>query len=194
LFYKKHFPYSKTKYHHKEVAIMFDCLELYKKGIHMGNTRLFDVYKSFDKDKLNQVLVDLCKDGSLAEVKFLLTSPEIPNRPNIHYEHDEALISSFTYRNTNITQYLLSSSELTEHADIHAREDRLFKYCCSQNQIHFAKYLIFKLNIEKTIHIKNYLKIHPNKEIEEMFKIRDLNIALEKTLSYGNIVEKKIKI
>ena len=57
----------------------------------------------------------------------------------------------------DIVQFLLTSPELKEHADVHAKYDLGFRVACRSGRLEVVKCLIIDMSIEKTIHIETYL-------------------------------------
>ena len=92
---------------------------------------------------------------------------------------NEQFIDACQNNDLDIVQYLLTSAELTEHADIHAENDLGFRRALICGYLEVIKYLIIDMNIEKTIHIEDYLnKNEDNKNVQqaiELFKIREFN-------------------
>lgn len=151
-------------------------------------------YLELNQHQLNQALLISCKSGDLDSVRVLLTSPDLPIHADIHYRDDEALHTSYRSKHIEITKYLLASPELKEHANVESKLSNIFCYPYSQNDMEFLQYLIFDFNIQKTEYMKQYLDAYKSEEVENMFKIRDLNKDLEKVLSSDKVIQKKIKI
>ena len=56
-----------------------------------------------------------------------------------------------------VVKYLLTSAELTEHADIHAKDDEGFKWACRYGHLEVVKYLLTspELTEHADIHAQN---------------------------------------
>lgn len=93
----------------------------------------------------------------------------------------------------NIVQYLLTSTELKKHADIHKNHDESFIWACNHNQLEIIKYFIFDRNIEKTKNIKNYLYSNSSHPANHMFKARELSDELENEL-FSDSINNKTKL
>ena len=93
---------------------------------------------------LNDVLIQACKDGHLSIVKLLLLDKDIPKNADIDYMDHEGLISSYKplMLDPELTKFLLSSSQLKQHADIHAQNDALFIKACTKGDLDFMEYLL----------------------------------------------------
>lgn len=124
----------------------------------MQNEELYNKFKDLPKEDLNYKFRIACLHGDLEVIKYLLTS-----------------------------------SDLKQQADIHFQRDVGFKYAC-QNSLDIVRFFVFDMNIEKTLTIKQYLKKFPNEQVENMFKLRELNQKLEKELDSANIRNKQIKV
>ena len=87
-----------------------------------------------------------------------------------------------------VVKYLLTSPDLKEHADIHARSDDGFRSACRNGHLEVIKYLIIDMNIEKTHYIETYLNKNKNKDNEnvqqaiELFNTRDLHHQLNENI------------
>lgn len=69
--------------------------------------------------------------------------------------------------------YLLSSPDLSIHADIHVADDYAFITACTLNHQNVISYLIMNKNIEYTSTIENYIEEASLTHIWEMFYDRD---------------------
>ena len=74
-------------------------------------------------------------------------------------ELNEGFIWACKNDDLEIVKYLLTSPELTEHADIHARNDFGFIGACRKGQLDFVKYLLAsdELTEHADIHAENDL-------------------------------------
>ena len=72
-------------------------------------------------------------------------------------ELNEQFIASCQNNDLDIVQFLLTSLELTEHADIHAENDRGFRNACLYGRLEVVKYLLTsaELNEHVDIHAEN---------------------------------------
>ena len=110
-------------------------------------------------------------------------------------ELNDQFIDACQNDDLGIVQYLLTGTDLKEHADIHADNDYGFRWACSDGQLEIVKYLILDMSIEKTKHIEDYLNKNQDnkcvKEAIELFKISQLNTKLNANLEHK---EKKNKL
>lgn len=149
-----------------------------------------------DIDRLNDSLLNACKSGNFEKVKYFLTSDELSQHADIYSKSNHPLLFACLNNHTDIIDYLLYSPELKHHADIHANEDIIFHYLleCRQNDV--LKYLIFDLNIEKNKRIERCLKIFPNQDVENWFKVRDWDkevtqgLDINKSVTPNNNIKK----
>ena len=129
----------------------------------MIDQELKEKYKKLNKQKLNEQFIDACRDGHLEVVKYLLTS-----------------------------------AELTEHADIHYQDDLGFIWACLNRRLEVIKYLIIDMNIEKTNYIEKYLNENKdNKYVQqaiELFNTRDLHHQLNENIKDNKEKVKKMKV
>ena len=113
-------------------------------------------------------------------------------------ELNEQFIDACEQGRLEVVKYLLTSPELTEHADIHARNDEGFIWACRSGHLEVIKYLIIDMNIDKTIQIEKYLnEKKDNKTAQqaiELFNTRDLHHQLNENIKDNKEKVKKVKI
>ncbi len=119
---------------------------------------IYEKLKKFNKEQLNNEFVSCCKFGNFEGVNFLLTSPSVKNKVDIHFNNDFGLRVACIRKNFDIVTFLLSSPKIKEHANIHANKDEAFYRMLDHEDLPMLKYFIFDLNIEKTKSIEGYLK------------------------------------
>ena len=111
---------------------------------------------------------------------------------------NKVFINSCYQGHLDVVKYLLTSPELTEHADIHARSDLGFIWACIHRHLEVIKYLIIDMNIEKTTQIEKYLnEAKDNKYVQqaiELFNTRDLHQKLNENIKDNKEKLKKMKI
>jgi hypothetical protein len=157
-----------------------------------------------------------CEKGHIKLLQYLFTSSELKEHPDIHTNNDIALRAACRAHQTELIKFLISSPYLKEYPDVHVEKDLLFKTALGNQERDILHYLIFDYKIDKTQEIQSYLehmKTNPKynlgsmyyttvpsdfiKEIDAMFKVRDLNQKLESELSCDTITKsnpKKLKI
>jgi ankyrin repeat protein len=143
---------------------------------------------------LKNAFLAACMNGHLDIVKYLATSTELKENADIHADSELPFIIASSHANLNIVEYLLFSKELKDNVDIHAQNDKIIKMVISYNRKETIDYLIFDLNIPKSEHIVEFLKSKPNKYVENMFNMRELNKGLKADLPVNNNINKKIKL
>lgn len=97
--------------------------------------------KDCSKNELGLEFVSACRNGNIELVDYILTSPELENKPSVSFKSNLGLIEACWYGHLNIVKYLLSSDKLKEHADIHAKNEYPFLICCQLDYIDMVKYL-----------------------------------------------------
>lgn len=135
-----------------------------------------------------------CRFGHLEVVKYLLTYDELNEQPYSNSSQNEGFITASVNEHLDVVKYLLTSPDLIKHAHIHTKQDLAFCLACDKNNTKLIEYFIFDFNIEKTEDIKRFFKKNPNKEIETMFKTRDLYNQLEKDMPSDKDHKKVIKV
>ena len=110
---------------------------------------------------------------------------------------NEVFIDSCAYGHLEIVQYLLTSPDLKEHANIHAQDDLGFRWACEQGYLEVIKYLIIDMNIDKKNYIETYLNENKdNKYVQqaiELFNTRDLHHQLNENIKDNKEKVKKVK-
>ena len=138
-----------------------------------------------------------CEKGHLEIVKYLLTSADLKEHADIHADNDWGFVWACSRGHLEVVKYLLTGTDLKEHADIHADNDFGFRLACANGQLEIVKFLIVDMSIEKTKHIKHYLKENQDnkcvKEAIELFKIREFNQKLNNDLEHKE-KQNKLKI
>ena len=113
-------------------------------------------------------------------------------------ELNEQFIDACAQGHLEVVEFLLTSAELKEHANIHADNDEGFRIACSQGHLEVIKCLIIDMNIDKTKHIEKYLnKKTDNKTVRksiELFNTRDLYQNLNENIKDNKEKVKKMKI
>jgi hypothetical protein len=89
---------------------------------------------------------------------------------------------------------LLIYPEFRFHADIHCGKDSPFRNAYFKRYMEIIKFFIFDMNIEKTQYIDEIIINYPNKEVLQMFEIRDLNNNLHNELTNNDYQHKKLKL
>lgn len=151
-------------------------------------------YINLTNKKIEEKFIKYCNSGHLDIVKYLLTSPDLKEHVDIHACNDGGFQWACLNGHLDIVQYLLTSPELKDHVNIHTAKDYGFQWSGINNHFNIIQYLILDMNIKKTKDIQEYLKEYPNEQIENMFKLRDLNKKLEKELVSDKINNKKMKV
>ena len=110
----------------------------------MSNPEFYEKLKNSNEKELNQVLISACYDGNL-----------------------------------EVVQYVLTSEDLSEHANIHYNRDNPFYWILFKGHVDIIEYLVNDFNIEKTTLIEHHLDSFKNKDlaskVKEMFNSRDIN-------------------
>lgn len=163
----------------------------------MSNQYLYDKFKNLEHRQLHTALEIACTNGSLNEVRYILTSPEIKIRIDINVHNNNPLFLACQSGNLHIVKYLLTSPELKKHADIYSRKSRCFRAICNAQHLDIVEYLIRDYKIEKNENMENYLN---NKKtvfcnhVKHLFEMRALNSSLHNELNSEHLNDRKLKI
>jgi ankyrin repeat protein len=166
----------------------------------MNNKSLYEKFKDLDHRQLHTALETACINGSLSEVRYLLTSSEIKSHIDIQVHNNNPVYLACQAGNLEIVKYLLTSPELKKHADIYSHKNRCFRAVCNSQHLHIAEYLIHEFKIEKNENMENYFKSKKTSfcvHVLHMFEMRILKQSMENELDNNKIVSldnKKLKI
>jgi hypothetical protein len=155
---------------------------------------LFEAYKNTSQEVLDNIFLSACFQGDLEQAKFVLSYPKLKNHADIHVNDDVAFSHVCSGGHLEIVKYLLSSNELKDKINIHTQNDMGFRQASVAGNLDIIRYFIFDCDIKKNHHINEYLNRKPNQEIENMFKIRELNKSLKKELGSNEELNKKLKL
>lgn len=140
--------------------------------------------------KLGELFMTSCFLGHLEIVKHLLTSPDLNNNVDIHFNNDVGFMHACAQGQLEVVKYLLTSPELKEHVNIHSQNELGLKWACLTEQIEIVKYLLTSPELKEhaNIYIDEYY-IFKKCHIEEQnktisFLIFDYNIEKKTTISY----------
>lgn len=89
-------------------------------------------------------------------------------------ELNYALVKSCIKGNLDEVKILLTSPEFRFHADIHCGKDSPFERASMNNNKELLNFLIFDMNIKRTVSIDNIIEQPNNEFILKMFIARDL--------------------
>lgn len=151
-------------------------------------------FKHVEQQDWNKIFSRACFDGNMDAVKYFLTSPDVKEHIDIHYDNDDGLFHACNTGKFEVIKYLLTSPELKEHANIHADNDWIFSAIYAKKRTDVIRFLVFDMNIEKTKEIQRQLDYAPDVEVINMFKIRELNQQLEQSLSTDRARKKTPKL
>lgn len=157
--------------------------------------------KKLLSNEINKAFINSCFNGDLPTVKYMLTSKQMTCDSKISLKDNQELLdegmleAAFSLKN-DIVKYLLSSSELDKHANVHAMNDRIFR-TTTNNNIELLNYIIFELNVYKNKTILECLTSDKYSLANQLFKqrdIRDLNNELNDVLPTNkDSTRKKLK-
>jgi ankyrin repeat protein len=131
-------------------------------------------------------------------VKYLLSSTNLKEHADINVSHGSVLLQCCVDGNLDMVKFLLSAPILKQHIDIEYHDDG-FILACKNHHLDIIQYFIFDMQINKTIHIKNYLNEKDNdksfiEQVNHLFSLRELGENLEKELSTETENTRKMKI
>lgn len=156
----------------------------------------YEKYKDSSQEFLNLKFTSLCLAGNLAEVAYVLTSPELTVHADIHTRDDIGFIYACQKQDFLLIKYLLSSPDLKEHANINAKDDLALTYACSSDgSLDIVKYLLSSPDLKKHSDLHNdndavFKSACANHHLDILqYFIFDLNIA--KSLSISTYLNDK---
>jgi hypothetical protein len=151
-------------------------------------SNLSEHFKSLNNFEIKQAFYGACSNNRVDDIKYLLSVNAITEK-DLSSEEDFGLRCACTYGAIDVIKYFMSSDDIFNRHNIHAKKDSAFKSAARMEQFAVIEYLILELNIKKTANIENYLLKNPNKTIENIFQVRELN----KQLSF-NFEDSPLKI
>ena len=119
----------------------------------MINQELKEKYKKLNKEELNEQFIDVCENGQLEVVQYLLTSAELKEHAEIHARSYLGFRIACRCGHLEVVQYLLTSPELNEHADIHASNNLGFIWACENGHLEVVKYLLTSAELTEHVDI-----------------------------------------
>jgi ankyrin repeat protein len=171
-----------------------------------------------------------CHHNNISIVEYLLTSPELKQKAFIsdrlwhdidsnnlplikyllkhtHYSYlssalDLICIYACGKGNLDTVKFVLTSTELKKHANIHDRSDESFERALKENKCDILQYLIFDFGIKKNKNIKDIIgeELYGGKnkstaqEVENWFTLREVNQQLKSELTTSDNIKKKPKL
>lgn len=159
----------------------------------MTDNSLFEKFKNFYREQLDDAIIDACISGNLAEVDYLVTCFKLNIHSNLNKEFNEAFDFACVNDRLDVVKYLIQSSELEKHITNNNLKGG-FQSACFYRNIDVVKYLIMDCDIEFNDEMigflnspnENYQPINIFKNHKDSFK-EILNIfearELEKQLS-----------
>lgn len=69
--------------------------------------QFWQMIKNSNKEGLEEFLISACYAGNLEAVKYLLTSPELNIRPDIHMKRDSPFYFSLFQKHLDVIEYLI---------------------------------------------------------------------------------------
>lgn len=94
-----------------------------------------------------------CTLGNMDIIRYVLTSPELPEHADIHYRDNEGLHNACANGHLEVVQYLLTSPELTKHADIRANEEYALRSASKNNHLPILSYLLTSPDLKQNADI-----------------------------------------
>lgn len=140
--------------------------------------------------------------GHFDIVQYLLTSNELKEHADIHYNDDTALLNCCKYGHLVLVKYLLESPELKEHSNIHVEIADMKQYpfliAAEYSQNNIVKYFMSltgenKLSIEENDFgvLKEYLLKGDLPMFEYIMEHETINIHLDNDYCFTNACHRK---
>lgn len=144
----------------------------------------------------DSALVVASSNGHIPILEYIL---------NIPYYREQALtnhslLKAFLHNQLETAKFLLDSDTIPFKADIHAKEDYIFRELLMAKNKEILSYLIFDREISKTQYIEEYLTRDSYNlndfisEIKVLFELRELNKGLNQDLHENSESKKKLKL
>lgn len=113
-------------------------------------------YNTLTQEELNDFFSRMCFYEDFNEVKYLLTSPELILRPNLHFKEDEAFKFLLDDENLEILKYLIIEHNMERTQDIiEIMEKNPSQFSKRINELFIARGLNEELERELSIDNKN---------------------------------------
>jgi hypothetical protein len=152
-------------------------------------------YQGLNQQEVNDALVDASAKNDFHAVRYLLTCKDLTYKANINYINENsnsAATKAIRFEDLKIFKYLLSSSELKTHADIHEQEDILFIIAITHHFDEVLRFLIIDMNIERTKYVHKFVTFYAGGYAEQLFSNRELKEDLNLELKNDIIEEKEL--
>lgn len=105
--------------------------------------------QSYTSENIGQELSFCCQQGWMKYVRYLLTTPTLSRKVDIHYNDDVALRVACSYGQFEVVEYLLTSPELKDHANIHFWNDYIMDAACRGLSLDMIKFLLTSPKLKK---------------------------------------------
>lgn len=141
--------------------------EFIREIVRKGNIELFEKYiLNIELKVIDYMLIwgSACESGNINMVKHILQHPKFKdNITNVRYENDDALIAVCGLNNSeikfddsnNLIKWLLTSSELDVHCDIHAQNDKALELAFKNYNLKLITYLLTSDDLTEKINIQD---------------------------------------
>jgi ankyrin repeat protein len=152
-------------------------------------------YEGLNQQEINDALIDACANNDFNATKYLLTSKKLFYKADINYVNENGhspATKAIRFEDLKIFKYLLSSSELKIHSDIHEQEDILFIIAITHHFDEVLRFLIIDMNIERTKYVHKFVTFYAGGYAEQLFLSRELKEDLNLELKNDIIEENEI--
>jgi len=154
-------------------------------------------YKGFE-DKTESEIADkftqACYTFDLELLKCFLKFPKLREIKGVYGVENYVYKWGCIGNRLDIIDYVLTSPDLKEHADMHFQNDFWLKNALKEKAYGVIHYFIFYLNIEITEDMIKHLTESPDKKVEYFLSLRGVNKELNMELPTNNIKDKQNKI
>lgn len=158
-------------------------------------------FRKLSQNKLNIEVIQACQNYEFEKLKYLLTAPELKKHAQINYKGGNSLLeTACILGNFPAVNFLFTSPELKGQLDKNASTDGSFSPDFFDNPFNYAvvgkhydivKFFIFDMNVEKTELMDYFLKKLEHANIDNWFKMRELNKNLQEDLPNEDIKNNK---
>jgi ankyrin repeat protein len=154
----------------------------------LNQPNVYDKYKNYSKNELTDELLVACQNGELELVKYLLTSPELKNKPDVNINFGAPLIWAAQFNGIDIVKYLLTSEELPKKANIKKSGGKALILACINGNPDIVKYLL------GSPELKNHADIHYDNDEAFRWACENGNIDIIKYMLFSPEIKEHINI
>ncbi len=129
-------------------------------------------------------------------LKYILNHKKTKDFLNNELNFPVLLQVSAQYNNVEALRYIVTFPGLMESGKSYLYEhaDKTLCFAIHYGNVDMARFLICEMDFDKTKDVKDALKSKPNKEINKIFKLKELNKTLDAELATKENSQKRLKL